>query len=249
MRWLAREGGSADPTIGRRLRWERRRSNLSQEALAAALGVATRTVRRWEAGLSLPHPNQRARCSDLFGMPADMLFGPASGGPGRLDSGPPLRCPPRELPYSTVDFTGRLGETAALLALLRRGPPVGGAEQGDRVMIGTIDGMAGIGKSALAIHVAHQLADQYPDGQLYVNLRGAVCGFRPLQPIEALSRMLRSLGVCEVVRCHVWRGQTKRRDDRPRVEGQAALFSPAARVTMAAATARAWSPRVANWCR
>jgi tetratricopeptide (TPR) repeat protein len=63
------------------------------------------------------------------------------------------------------------------------------------VVISAIDGMGGIGKSALAIHAAHQLADWFPDGQLYVNLQGATPGAAPLGPLEALGRMLRALGL------------------------------------------------------
>jgi tetratricopeptide (TPR) repeat protein len=60
-----------------------------------------------------------------------------------------------------------------------------------------IDGMAGVGKSALAIQAGHLLtdADLYPDGQLYVNLQGSAAGLSPVEPLDALGRMLRSLGV------------------------------------------------------
>nr|WP_089099942.1 BTAD domain-containing putative transcriptional regulator [Streptomyces hyaluromycini] len=57
-----------------------------------------------------------------------------------------------------------------------------------------ITGMAGVGKSALALHVAHQLRDRFPDGQLYVNLHGATPGRPPLAPGQALAALLRDLG-------------------------------------------------------
>jgi predicted ATPase len=65
------------------------------------------------------------------------------------------------------------------------------------VVISAINGMGGIGKSALAIEVAHRLVDAgaFPDGQLYVHLQGATPGLAPLEPLEALGRMLRALGV------------------------------------------------------
>ncbi len=52
-----------------------------------------------------------------------------------------------------------------------------------------------MGKTALAIHAAHQLTERFPDGQLYVNLHGATAGLQPLQPLEVLGRFLRSLGI------------------------------------------------------
>ncbi|BBC35535.1 Tetratricopeptide repeat protein [Streptomyces graminofaciens] len=57
-----------------------------------------------------------------------------------------------------------------------------------------ISGMAGVGKSALALHLAHGLVDRFPDGQLYVNLHGATPGMTPLTPAQALASLLRDLG-------------------------------------------------------
>jgi tetratricopeptide (TPR) repeat protein len=99
---------------------------------------------------------------------------------------------PQELPRPPADFTGRETELASLRRMLslRAGP-------GRPVVISAVDGMAGIGKSALAIHEAHELAEAgaFPDGQLYVNLQGASAGLPPIAPLDALGRMLRSLGV------------------------------------------------------
>uniref|UniRef100_UPI0015F0C494 AfsR/SARP family transcriptional regulator n=1 Tax=Streptomyces shenzhenensis TaxID=943815 RepID=UPI0015F0C494 len=57
-----------------------------------------------------------------------------------------------------------------------------------------VSGTAGVGKSALALHVAHQLRDRFPDGQLYVHLHGATPGVPPLTPGQALAALLRDLG-------------------------------------------------------
>jgi DNA-binding SARP family transcriptional activator/tetratricopeptide (TPR) repeat protein len=106
---------------------------------------------------------------------------------------------PRELPRPPADFTGRTDELATLLGLLDLsalgdvGTPT--TRSGRPVVISAIDGMGGIGKSALAIQVANQLADHFPDGQLYVNLHGATPGLAPLDPLEALGRLLRALGL------------------------------------------------------
>ena len=63
------------------------------------------------------------------------------------------------------------------------------------MLISAIDGVGGIGKTALAIRFAHQIAERYPDGQLYVNLRGFDPSLPPLSTGEALAQLLRGLGV------------------------------------------------------
>jgi DNA-binding SARP family transcriptional activator/tetratricopeptide (TPR) repeat protein len=99
---------------------------------------------------------------------------------------------PAQLPADVAGFTGRERELAALLARLPASSPNG---QAGTVAITAINGTAGIGKSALAIHAAHRLAVRFPDGQLYVNLQGATAGLEPLTPLEVLGRFLRALGV------------------------------------------------------
>jgi tetratricopeptide (TPR) repeat protein len=93
---------------------------------------------------------------------------------------------PRELPRPSAHFTGRQSELSKLRALLG-----GGA---GAVVISAIDGMGGVGKSALAIEVANQLAATFPDGQLYLDLHGATPGLEPMEPLKALGRLLRALG-------------------------------------------------------
>jgi tetratricopeptide (TPR) repeat protein len=95
---------------------------------------------------------------------------------------------PRELPPDLLDFTG--GEQELEELLLTLGPR---GRAGPRVV--AIHGVAGVGKSALAVRAAHRLAARFPDGQLYVDLHGATTGVRPLDPGEAVGRLLRTLGV------------------------------------------------------
>jgi DNA-binding SARP family transcriptional activator/tetratricopeptide (TPR) repeat protein len=99
---------------------------------------------------------------------------------------------PRQLPYSTAAFTGRAEELARIGALLTE------TTAHLPVVISAIDGTGGVGKSALAIRVAHELVDRFPDGQLYVDLCGATVGLSPLEPHEVLGRFLRALAGDEV---------------------------------------------------
>ncbi|WP_329314894.1 AfsR/SARP family transcriptional regulator [Streptomyces sp. NBC_01262] len=99
---------------------------------------------------------------------------------------------PAELPHAAAGFAGRTGELARLHALL---PPDQGQAPTNTVVISAIGGAAGIGKTALAVHWAHQVRDRFPDGQLYVNLHGFDHDRQPLQPNEALELLLRSLGL------------------------------------------------------
>ena len=97
---------------------------------------------------------------------------------------------PRALPGAVRDFAGRQDELAVLTGML---------DQPDRRASGTavisaLGGMAGVGKTALAVHWANQIASRFPDGQLYVNLRGYDLG-SPMPPEDALAEFLRALGV------------------------------------------------------
>jgi DNA-binding SARP family transcriptional activator len=101
---------------------------------------------------------------------------------------------PAELPHDTPGFAGRTGELGRLHSLLA---PAQAQAQGtaNTVVISAIGGAAGIGKTALAVHWAHQVRDHFPDGQLYVNLHGFDHDRQPLEPREALELLLRSLGL------------------------------------------------------
>jgi DNA-binding SARP family transcriptional activator/tetratricopeptide (TPR) repeat protein len=92
---------------------------------------------------------------------------------------------PRQLPASVCHFTGRAAELAELDGLLEDA-----AGEGAALVISAIDGMAGIGKTALAVHWAHQVAGRFPDGQLYVNLRGFGPSGAAVTPAEAIRGFL-----------------------------------------------------------
>jgi DNA-binding SARP family transcriptional activator len=96
---------------------------------------------------------------------------------------------PRQLPAAVSDFVGRDEIAGELCARLT---DASGA-QGQSVEVIIISGAGGVGKTALALHVAHQVRESYPEGQLYARLRG-VDG-RPVRPKQVLEEFLRSLGV------------------------------------------------------
>jgi DNA-binding SARP family transcriptional activator/tetratricopeptide (TPR) repeat protein/DNA-binding XRE family transcriptional regulator len=97
---------------------------------------------------------------------------------------------PRQLPAAVGSFTGRDTELAALTGLLDAQP----GTRPPAMVISAIGGTAGVGKTALAVHWAHQVAERFRDGQLYVNLRGYDPG-QPVPAADALAAFLRSLGV------------------------------------------------------
>jgi tetratricopeptide (TPR) repeat protein/transcriptional regulator with XRE-family HTH domain len=117
---------------------------------------------------------------------------------------------PRELPPDVTAFTGRAAELASLDGMLAGVRAMREDAERAPVVISAVSGTAGVGKTALAVRWAHQVVDYFPDGQLYVNLRG----FDPDQPLpagEALARFLRTLGI---------QGQ----DVPPEVEERSALY-------------------------
>jgi DNA-binding SARP family transcriptional activator len=102
------------------------------------------------------------------------------------------RACPRQLPTDTRAFTGRSAEVDELLALGHRSAGDAGA---GAVVISSISGMGGVGKTALAVHAAHRLKEHYPDGQLFIDLHGYSADLVPTAPEAALDYLLRSLGI------------------------------------------------------
>ncbi|QMU70579.1 BTAD domain-containing putative transcriptional regulator [Streptacidiphilus sp. P02-A3a] len=120
--------------------------------------------------------------------------GAATPGPGAAAAAAPaaVRGPRFQLPVEPRTFTGRTRELDRLLALAREAPTGSAAGM---VVVSAIDGMAGIGKTALAIRAAHRVREQFPDGQLFIDLHGHTPGMAPLDAGTALDWFLRSLGV------------------------------------------------------
>ncbi len=139
-----------------------------------ALAVYQRLQRRLGAELGLDPPSELQELRQAI-LRADPDISAAVS----------TRPRPAQLPADLPTFTGRTTELDRLLAVPRPGI----------VVISAIEGMAGIGKTALAVHTAHRLAPRFPDGALFVDLHGFTHGIAPLAPADALDRMLRALGV------------------------------------------------------
>jgi tetratricopeptide (TPR) repeat protein/transcriptional regulator with XRE-family HTH domain len=192
-----RDGG-----FGELLRRHRLAAGLSQEELGERSGLTARAIADMERGRTArPYRRSVRALADALGLaeaerrlleqasrplPAASAAPSRSVRPGTRDEA----AVPRQLPAAVAGFTGRNVELTALTRLL--GPSPG--ERPPALVISAIAGTAGVGKTALAIQWAHQAAGRFPDGQLYVNLRG----YDPREPVpeaEALAGFLRALGV------------------------------------------------------
>ena len=189
--------GDAD-AFGVMLRAYRRLAGLSQEELAERSGLSVRAIGDLERGRTRwPYRNSVYRLADALDLrqAARVEFVAAAG--RRLTHGgstakapesrPTDRIVPRQLPGAVPAFVGRSGQLAMLSELLR--------QPGGTAVITSIAGIAGVGKTALAVHWAHQVAAQFPDGQLFVNLRGFDPSGTPVRPAEAVGLFLDALGV------------------------------------------------------
>jgi DNA-binding SARP family transcriptional activator/Tfp pilus assembly protein PilF len=155
----------------------------SAEALAAY--AQAREVIADQLGADPSPELQQLHLRLLVGDPQLPAAEPPDDGRGPAAAAAPVA--PRQLPGAVRHFTGRTAELQWLSELLEEAS--GGAS-----VISAITGTAGVGKTALAVHWAHQVTDRFPDGQLYVDLRGYDPG-PPMPPAEALARFLRALGV------------------------------------------------------
>ncbi|MDH3039341.1 BTAD domain-containing putative transcriptional regulator, partial [Streptomyces sp. TRM75561] len=97
---------------------------------------------------------------------------------------------PAQLPADLASFVGR---EEAIEQARKLTPDIGSAPSAAALSV--VTGMAGVGKTAFAVHWAHTVADRFPDGQLYVNLRGFDSSYKPLTAKHALRTMVESFGV------------------------------------------------------
>jgi DNA-binding SARP family transcriptional activator/Tfp pilus assembly protein PilF len=165
--------------------------------LAAELGVEPgpelqrlhQRILAGDAGLAGPDGPPEPGEPGGFGWPPERIGSPERGGGAPVVTLRP-RPVPRQLPAAPAPFVGRATELSRLDEML--GPA--GTPAGEAV-VQLIVGLPGIGKSALATAWAHRAAQRFPDGQLYVNLKGFSPAARPVTPEQAICGFLQALGV------------------------------------------------------
>ncbi|MEV4051975.1 tetratricopeptide repeat protein [Amycolatopsis sp. NPDC049688] len=185
-------GGNA---FGELLRDCRLSAGWTQDELAGRSGVSAHSISVLEAGRRQPRLSSVSLLAEALALDPhrrEQLLAAARTGtapvpPPEPATGPepvlPRAVVPRQLPGAVAGFAGRAPQLKELTGLLDRNDTV------------AINGTAGVGKTALALHWSHRVADRFPDGQLYVNLRGFDPSGRPVPPAEAIRGFLDALGV------------------------------------------------------
>jgi tetratricopeptide (TPR) repeat protein len=189
--------------VGRIVRARRLAAGLSQEELAAAAELSVRAIGDIERGRARwPYQDSLRRLADALdiqdqrraeffaaGRRRSTAAAAAPAEPAGLHSGAIV---PRQLPAPVRHFAGRERELTELSRLLEE---AGDACGRSAVVISAIGGLAGIGKTALALEFAWQIAGSFPDGQLHVNLRGYDPVLPPMPAADAVRLFLDALQV------------------------------------------------------
>jgi tetratricopeptide (TPR) repeat protein len=187
----------------RRRHARRHDSELTYRAMAARIGCSQTAIAEYFTAKTIPPTNRFDALVGLLGASRAEQGAlatardrvdehrrngrrqpPGAGSPGRAGQNVP-----RQLPAALCPFSGRDRELAELDRLLEQAPAAGA------MLIAAISGTAGVGKTTLAVHWAHRVAGRFPDGQLYLNLRGFDANGAAADPAEAVRRFLVTLGV------------------------------------------------------
>src|SRR6185437_14158043 len=173
------------------LRELRTHAQLTQGELASAAGVSLRTVSDLERGVAATPQKETVRlladALSLIGPERVQFETAARGRPLERVSGAAAAAAMRTLPRDVASFTGRQRELERLTE--------SAAAAGGVVGIHAIGGMAGVGKTAFAVHVAHLLADRFTGGQVFLLLHGHTPGRAPVDPADALASLLLAAGL------------------------------------------------------
>ncbi|TVZ79014.1 NB-ARC domain-containing protein [Streptomyces sp. BK340] len=203
---------TAQDELAARLRLLQELSGLGVRALARDAGLSSSSLSRYLGGQTVPPwPAVVALCRLVKRDPRPLrpLWERTSNPlPAPPKSSRQVRSLPRnDLPRDAADFTGREAQLAAVLAAV------------DSHRAVSVDGMAGVGKTCLAVHAAHRLAARFRDGLLYVDLHGFTEGRQPMDPESVLRMLLGALdvpservpreGVEQLAAC--WRSELARR--------------------------------------
>ncbi|MFE1879278.1 ATP-binding protein [Streptomyces diastatochromogenes] len=204
--------GDPQEELAARLRLLQELSGLGVRALARDTGLSSSSLSRYLNGQTPPPwPAVVALCRLVKRDPRPLrplwerTSNPLPAPPKSSRQVRPL--PRNDLPRDAPDFTGRDVQLAAVLAAV------------DSHRAVSVDGMAGVGKTCLAVHAAHRLAADFPDAQLYVDLHGFTEGREPMDPDSVLRMLLAALdvpservpreGVEQLAAC--WRSELARR--------------------------------------
>jgi DNA-binding SARP family transcriptional activator/tetratricopeptide (TPR) repeat protein len=169
----------------------------ARRALVGELGVEPgEELRRLHQQVLARDPALMAPCpAPEAGLVTPAPAAPAPAAPAARAAVSPQQAAapvPRQLPAAVTHFAGRSDELRLLACLAER---ASGGGPGGAVAIAAVAGTAGVGKTALAVHFGHQVADRFPDGQLYADLRGFGPATEPVPPAQAIRGFLVALGV------------------------------------------------------
>ena len=185
-------------TFAALLRKLRAEARLTQEELAEASGVRPRSISDLERGVAMsPQRETVRRLADALGLAGlvraqfeAVARGRAVPAATEAVAAGGAAAATRTLPRDIASFTGRHQELQELV-----NATAGAAQSGGVVGIHAIGGMAGVGKTAFAVHAAHRLADRFPGGQIFLPLHGHTPGQQPVDPADALASLLLTVGV------------------------------------------------------
>jgi tetratricopeptide (TPR) repeat protein/transcriptional regulator with XRE-family HTH domain len=182
------------------LRQLRAEARLTQEELAEAASLSPEAVSTLERGVHrTAHKDTAVLLADALGLPEQVRTLFVAAARGKAPAADALAARPaaagaaaatRALPRDIASFTGRQAELTQLLNAINALAASGGV-----VGIHAVDGMAGIGKTTFAVHAAHRLAGNFPDGQFFLPLHAHTPGQRPVGPADALASLLLIAGV------------------------------------------------------